>query len=140
MRSVSFRAGDTIISEGEVGGTAYLINSGSVKVTVGEGAKVQKLAELGTGDVFGEMSLIDPGPRSATVTALTDCVCVSTTHDELMGSIDEHSQWALEFLKTFVRRLRRMNELVTRMEPGRYSDAEYRRCVEEAMAAFRLRE
>lgn len=140
MRTVNFRAGDTIISEGEVGGTAYLINSGSVKVTVGEGGKARKLAELGAGDVFGEMSLIDPGPRSATVTALTDCEFVATTHDELLGSIHEHPEWAIEFMKTFVRRLRHMNELVTTMQPSRYTDAEYRKCVHEAMAAFRLRD
>jgi CRP-like cAMP-binding protein len=140
MRTENFRAGETIISEGEVGGTAYLINSGSVKVTVGADAKTRKLAELGAGDVFGEMSLIDPGPRSATVTALTDCECVATTHDELMGSIHEHPEWAIEFMKTFVRRLRHMNELVTTMQPARLSDSDYRRCVEESMATFRLRD
>jgi CRP-like cAMP-binding protein len=111
-----------------------------VKVTVGEGAKARNLAELGAGDVFGEMSLIDPGPRSATVKALTDTECVATTHDELMGSIQEHPDWALKFMKTFVRRLRHMNELVTTMQPARYTDAEYRKCVEEAMATFRLRD
>lgn len=140
MRTVNFRTGDTIISEGEAGGTAFLINTGSVKVTVGEGAKAKTVAELGPGEVFGEMSLLDPGQRSATVKALSDTECVVTTYDELMGSLHEHPDWALEFMKTFVRRLRHMNELVTTMQPARYSEAEYRKCVEEAMAAFRLRE
>ena len=140
MRTVNFRSGDTIISEGEAGGTAFLIKAGSVKVTVGEGAKARTVAELGAGEVFGEMSLLDPGPRSATVKALSDTECVVTTYDELMGSLHEHPDWALEFMKTFVRRLRHMNELVTTMQPARYSEAEYRKCVEEAMAAFRLRE
>ena len=57
-----------------------------------------------------------------------------------MGSLHEHPDWALEFMKTFVRRLRHMNELVATMQPARYSEEEYRKCVEEAMAAFRLRE
>jgi CRP/FNR family transcriptional regulator, cyclic AMP receptor protein len=140
MRTISFRTGDTIISEGEPGGTAYLINAGSVKVTVGEGTRARTVAELGAGEVFGEMSLIDPGPRSATVEALSDTECVVTTYDELMSSLQEHPEWALEFMKTFVRRLRHMNELVTTMEPARQSEAEYRKCVEEAMATFRLRE
>jgi len=140
MRAMSFRAGDTVISAGEPGGTAYLINSGSVKVTVGEGANTRTVAELGAGEVFGEMSLIDPGPRSATVQALTDTECVATTYDELMSSLQDHPEWAIEFMKTFVRRLRHMNELVTKMQPSRHTDAEYRQCVEEAMAAFRLRE
>jgi len=140
MRTLNFRAGDTIISEGETGGTAYLINSGSVKVTVGEGASARTVAELGAGEVFGEMSLIDPAPRSASVQALTDSECVATTYDELMGSLQDHPEWALKFMKTFVRRLRHMNELVTKMQPSRQSDAQYRQCVEEALATFRLRE
>ena len=61
MRTVNFRSGDTIISEGEAGGTAFLIKAGSVKVTVGEGAKARTVAELGAGEVFGEMSLLDRG-------------------------------------------------------------------------------
>lgn len=140
MRTVNFRAGDTIITEGEAGGTAYLIKSGSVKVTVGEGAKAKGVAELGAGEVFGEMSLIDPSPRSATVKALSDTECVVTNYEELMGSFQEHPEWVLEFMKTLVRRLRHMNELVTTMQPARYSDAEYRQCVEETLATFRLRE
>ena len=72
MHSVSFRAGDVILAEGTAGDTAYLIVSGSVEVTVGKGARARQLGTLGAGDVFGEMSLIEPGPRSATVRAATD--------------------------------------------------------------------
>lgn len=140
MRTEHFRAGETIISEGEPGGTAYLIKSGSVKVVVGKGKSARNVAELASGDVFGEMSLIDSGPRSATVQAMTDTECVMTTYEELIGSFKEHPEWAVEFMKTYIRRLRHMNELVTKMEPSRYSDIEYRKCVEEALAAFRLRD
>ena len=140
MRTLDFRQGDTIIAEGEVGGTAFLITAGSVEVIVGKGANARSIAELATGEVFGEMSLIDPGPRSATVKALTNAECVVTTYDELMASLQDHPKWAIEFMKTFVRRLRHMNELVTNMKPARDTEADYRKCVEEAMAAFRLRE
>jgi CRP/FNR family transcriptional regulator, cyclic AMP receptor protein len=140
MRTVNFQCGDTIIAEGDLGDTAYLITAGSVKVSVSGGGTDKSVAELSVGEVFGEMSLIDPGPRSATVTALTDTECIVTTYDELMGSLQEKPEWAIEFMKTFVRRLRHMNDLVTRMRPARQTEAEYRQCVEEAMAAFRLRE
>jgi CRP-like cAMP-binding protein len=141
MRSVNFRTGDKIISEGEVGNTAYLITAGLVEVTVSEGAKTKRtLAELAVGEVFGEMSLVDAGPRSATVKALSDTECVETTYDELMSSLQEHPEWALEFMKTFVRRLRHMNELVTTMQPPRDTEADYRKRLEATMEAFRLRE
>ena len=69
MQTRTFKAGDTIISEGADGNTAFLITSGSVEVSVGEGAKAKALGTLAAGEVFGEMCLIEPGPRSATVKA-----------------------------------------------------------------------
>ena len=76
MQTVKFNAGDTILSEGEDGDTAFLIVSGSVEVSVGEGARAKTVGTLIAGDVFGEMSLIEPGPRSATVKAVTDTECL----------------------------------------------------------------
>lgn len=67
MHTVRFKAGDTIVSEGAEGKTAYLIVSGSVEVSIGQGAKAKVLGTLNAGEVFGEMCLIEPGPRSATV-------------------------------------------------------------------------
>src|SRR6187551_3443895 len=72
MQTVKLRAGDTIISEGDDGNTAFLIVSGSVQVSVGKEPKAKLVATLTAGDVFGEMSLIEAGPRSATVKAVTD--------------------------------------------------------------------
>ena len=84
MQTVKLRAGDTIISEGEDGNTAFLIVSGSVQVSVGKEPKAKLVATLTAGDVFGEMSLIEPGPRSATVKAVTDAECLATTYDEFI--------------------------------------------------------
>jgi CRP-like cAMP-binding protein len=119
MRTATFRAGDTILSEGEVGDTAYLINSGSVEVIVGKGNKARNVGTLEAGEVFGEMSLIDPGPRSATVRALSDTECVVTTYDELTDTFKEYPERAFEFMKTLAGRLRHMNQLVTTMQPGK---------------------
>ena len=76
MQTVKFNAGDTILSEGEAGDTAFLIVAGSVEVSIGEGAKAKSVGTLDAGEVFGEMSLIEPGPRSATVKAVTDTECL----------------------------------------------------------------
>jgi len=118
MQTVKFNAGDKILSEGDSGDTAFLIVAGSVEVSVGEGAKAKSVATLCAGEVFGEMSLIDPWPRSATVKAVTDTECFVTTYDEFIASTKADSERAAQFMKTLVRRLRQMNERVVRMDPG----------------------
>lgn len=118
MQTAKFSAGNTILSEGEVGDTAFLIIAGSVEVSLGHGAKAKRVATLGAGDVFGEMSLIEPGPRSATVKALTDTECFVTTYDEFVTTAQVNPERAVEFMKTLVRRLRQMNERLAGMDPG----------------------
>ena len=119
MRTATFKAGEQILSEGESGDTAYLIKTGSVEVFVGKGSTARSVAQLGAGEIFGEIGLIDPGPRSATVMAVGDTECVVTTYDELMVSFKEHPELAVEFMKTFARRLRHMNELVATLAPNK---------------------
>ena len=63
-------AGQVIIEEGALGECLYLVRSGSVRVEKERNGKKIRLADLGAGATFGEMSLIDSAPTSATVTAL----------------------------------------------------------------------
>jgi CRP-like cAMP-binding protein len=119
MQTRTFKAGDTIISEGADGNTAFLITSGSVEVSVGEGAKAKALGTLAAGEVFGEMCLIEPGPRSATVKAATDTECVVTSYDEFIASIQENPERAVLFMKTLVRRLRQMNDRFASLDPAK---------------------
>lgn len=119
MQTVSFKAGDTILTEGEQGDTAYMIVEGTVEIVIGQADKAKIVGTLTAGDVFGEMSLIEPGPRSATVRAVTDTECVATSFDEFMASIQENPARAALFMKTLVRRLRQMNERVASLDPGR---------------------
>ncbi len=118
MQTVKFNAGDTILSEGEAGDTAFLIIAGSVEVSIGEGAKTKSVGTLDAGEVFGEMSLIEPGPRSATVKAVTDTECFVTTYDEFIASAQANPERAIEVTKSLVRKLRRMNERLVGMDPG----------------------
>jgi CRP/FNR family transcriptional regulator, cyclic AMP receptor protein len=119
MRNVAFKAGDTIIREGEEGDTAFFIVSGVVDVTVGLGDKARFVGRLETGEVFGEMCLIEPGPRSATVTAACDTECLATSYQEFVAAIQDNPERAVGFMKTLVRRLRKMNELLESASPGR---------------------
>jgi len=119
MRNVSFKAGDTIIAEGDDGDTAFFIVSGSAEVIVGRGAGARSVGMLETGEVFGEMCLIDPGPRSATVKAASDTECLAASYEEFIAAIEENPARAVGFMKTLVRRLRMMNELIERANPSR---------------------
>ena len=119
MRNVSFKAGDTIIAEGDDGDTAFFIVSGSAEVIVGQGSKARSVGMLQTGEVFGEMCLIEPGPRSATVRAATDTECLAASYEEFIAAIEENPARAVGFMKTLVRRLRLMNDLIERANPSR---------------------
>ena len=63
------------------------------------------------------MSLIDPGPRSATVVATADTKVAVTSFDEFMNALQDDPERAVEFMKTLVRRLRQMNEQMMSMDP-----------------------
>jgi CRP/FNR family transcriptional regulator, cyclic AMP receptor protein len=117
MQTVMFKAGDLIIREGEEGDAAYFIVSGSVEILIGGGGR--RVGTLGTGEVFGEMCLIEPGPRSATVRALTDTECIAASYEEFIATIEEYPERAVAFMKTLVRRLRQMNALMEKIDPNR---------------------
>jgi CRP/FNR family transcriptional regulator, cyclic AMP receptor protein len=119
MRNVSFKAGDTIIAEGDDGDTAFFIVSGTVEVMIGRGAKARTVGTLQTGEVFGEMCLIEPGPRSATIRAATDAECLAASYEEFVAAIEENPARAVGFMKTLVRRLRLMNDLIESANPKR---------------------
>jgi CRP-like cAMP-binding protein len=119
MQTVAFKAGDTIISEGDDGDTAFFIVDGSVEVIIGRGADARRLGWLKEGETFGEMSLIEPGPRSATVKAATDVRCLAASYEEFIAAIEDHPERAVAFMKTLVRRLRQMNDLMESLGPDR---------------------
>ncbi len=89
LKPARFRQAETIIQEGQPGDEMYFIESGQVRVLRTHGAQILVLAEMGAGDLFGEMALLTGKPRSATVTALTDVnlwVLGQSDFDELVTS------------------------------------------------------
>lgn len=73
----TFAPGDTMLSEGSTTQFMYVITEGSATVAKkGSAGKPGELASLTAGDSFGEMSLVDKGPRSASVTATAECVLI----------------------------------------------------------------
>ncbi len=117
MQERFYNADDIIIVAGDPGNDAFLVRDGLVEVFLNKDDDDIVLATLGPGEIFGEMSLIDPGPRSASVRAKTPTLCVSTTFDELNCSFDGRPEIAMEFMQTLVRRLRSTNQAVIQAQP-----------------------
>jgi pyruvate,water dikinase len=97
-----FSKRDTVIMEGSGGAAFFLIDSGEAMVS----SKGVQLATLGPGDYFGEIALIDGGPRSATVTAATDLVCYGLTFWEFRPLVEKNSAIAWKLLQALAKRLR----------------------------------
>ena len=113
MDTINFKKGDDIIEEGTLGDCAYILEKGSVEVSKlsPQGVK-QVLGILEKSEIFGEMGLIDGLPRSATVTALEDCVVCIFTKETFNNLADHNPESLIPILKVLVRRLRSTLELV----------------------------
>ena len=91
--TVEYRAsGSTIVRQGEVGDTFYLIAAGEVRVLVsdGKGAAAREVARLGAGQFFGEMAVLGRQPRSATVEAATSCELVRFGREPVMAILADY--------------------------------------------------
>jgi CRP-like cAMP-binding protein len=102
MKERTFTEGTVITEAGESGFGFFIIDSGTASVIVG-GARVRT---LGAGDHFGEIALIDQGPRTATVTAETDLRCFGMTAWDFRPFVQTHPDVAWALLETLAQRLR----------------------------------
>jgi len=117
MKKKYFKKGAKIIEEGTLSDCAYIIESGRVQVskTMSNGEE-QVIGIIEENDIFGEMSLIDSLPRSATVLALEDCT-ISVMTPEIFNSLSKHSPEALmPILKILASRLRKVLNILERAE------------------------
>src|SRR5947209_12119274 len=110
---VNFDKGATIFSFGDVGDTLYIVQSGVVQVFVEnyEGSKII-LGENTRGDIFGEISLLDGGPRTATAVATEDTQLFALERQDLLDLITKHPHAAMDLLTVVGRRLRATDELL----------------------------
>ncbi|MEI6620392.1 MAG: Crp/Fnr family transcriptional regulator [Actinomycetes bacterium] len=124
MDAVQLRKGQVLFLEGERGERLYIITEGKMKLghTSADGRE-SLLAVLGPGELLGELSLFDPGPRTATATALTDVSLMGLGHLALRPWLTGRPEVAEALLAALAQRLRRTNEqmadLVFSDVPGR---------------------
>jgi len=128
MNDVKVARGRTLFNEGEPGDRLYIVTEGKIKLgrTAADGRE-NLLAILGPGEMFGELSLFDPGPRTSTAVAVTDARLARMSKSALRTWITERPQIAEQLLRVLARRLRRTNamlgDLIFTDVPGRVAKA-----------------
>ncbi len=136
LDSRDFKAGDNIFKYGEQGGEIYILRTGRVELYVEstDGEKII-LAENERGDVLGELSFLDGGPRTATALAREDTETLTMHRDRLLEFIDKHPHAAMDLLTVVGRRLRTTDDLLrTRVSRNVNVEAEDRMTLGERIA------
>ncbi|MEA2537534.1 MAG: family transcriptional regulator, cyclic receptor protein [Chloroflexota bacterium] len=103
---VDFGEGRSIVRQGEVGTGFFLVTAGGARV-VRDGATI---AEYGPGDFFGELSLLDGGPRIASVVATSPTTCLAIASWEFEALLETQPRLAIAILKGVATRLRNVSE------------------------------
>lgn len=128
MGQTTLRRGEVLFEEGDPGNRLYIITEGKVKLghTSSDGRE-NLLAVLGPGEIIGELTLFDPGPRSTTATAVSPVTLLHLDHADLVVILDTNPTMSKHMLRALARRLRRTNEsladLVFSDVPGRVAKA-----------------
>jgi CRP/FNR family transcriptional regulator, cyclic AMP receptor protein len=125
---VKLARGDRLFAEGDIGDKLYIIITGKIKLTRAAPDGRENLQSVhGPGEMFGELSLFDPVPRTATATAVTDAELAGLAHDDVRKWLSTRPEVAMHLLAALAQRLRRINDvkadLVFTDVPGRVAKA-----------------
>jgi len=128
MNELRLRRGEVLFREGDSGDRLYVILEGKIKLgRTSPDGRENLLAIQGPGQMFGELSLFDPGPRSASVTAITDVAFLSLSHEDLLRWLEGRPAVARGLLAQLAERLRKANDVVADLVfsdvPGRVAKA-----------------
>jgi CRP/FNR family cyclic AMP-dependent transcriptional regulator len=106
-----YEARDVVVQQSEPGGDLFVIIEGHLKVvSAGADGRDIALGIMGPGEVFGEVSLLDGEPRSATNTAIDGCELLVIRREPFMRFLESSPKTAIELLRVLARRLRRLTE------------------------------
>jgi CRP/FNR family transcriptional regulator, cyclic AMP receptor protein len=128
LEPVDFPRGHVIFAEGEQGDRLYIIANGKVKIgRKSPDGRENLLAVFGPSDMFGELSIFDPGPRTSSATTITEVRAYSMDRSALKEWIGKRPDIAEQLLRVIARRLRRTNnslaDLIFTDVPGRVAKA-----------------
>jgi CRP/FNR family cyclic AMP-dependent transcriptional regulator len=118
LRAIRYDAGEIVLREGEPGATMLIVAEGALLATARTpfGKQSQLLNRMSVGEVFGEMAVLDPAPRSATVIAVTSAVAYELASDAL-ETLRRHAPSVLAAIERAAirevsRRLSRLEECI----------------------------
>jgi CRP/FNR family cyclic AMP-dependent transcriptional regulator len=113
MSTRAVSRGHVVFREGDTGDRLFVVIDGKVKISrAATDGRENLLTVLGPGEMFGELSLFDPGPRTATATAVTESTLASLDHGDLRPLLIECPAVAVELLRGLAQRLRRTNDVM----------------------------
>ena len=108
LKEVEYAEGAPIVKEGETGNCMYIIFRGEVRITKGK----ELLATLKENDFFGELSLMDTETRSATVTAVTDCILFRLDQEPFYDLMESRPEVVKGVIKILCKRIRMANQRI----------------------------
>jgi CRP/FNR family cyclic AMP-dependent transcriptional regulator len=110
---VKVSRGEHLFLEGQDGDRLYVVLDGKIKLTrAAPDGRENLLSVLGPGEMFGELSLFDPRPRTSTASAVTDATVAALAHDALRPWLLERPEVSMHMLQALARRLRRTNDVM----------------------------
>jgi len=113
MTEVKLSRGEHLFMEGDHGDALYVVLDGKMKLTrAATDGRENLLVVIGPGEMFGELSLFDPRPRTSSASAVTDTVLASLKHEALLPWLRERPEVSMHMLRALVMRLRRSNDVV----------------------------
>jgi CRP/FNR family transcriptional regulator, cyclic AMP receptor protein len=126
--NVHLDRGERLFAEGDTGDKLYIILAGKIKLTkAAPDGRENLLSVHGPGEMFGELSLFDPIPRTSSATAVTKTELAGVAHDDLRAWLSTRPEVAMHLLQALAQRLRRINEvkadLIFTDVPGRVAKA-----------------
>lgn len=108
----TFAAGEKIFAEGEIGAEMFIIQTGRVRISKRSQDVEKTLVVLEDGDFFGEMAVIDKGPRSATATAVDEVKCIVLNEELFEQQMQNNARIVKKILKNMSARLRDANKQI----------------------------
>ena len=94
MSGIKISKGQILFKEGDAGDRLFVVVEGKLKLGTSSGdGRENLLSILGPGDMFGELSLFDPGPRTATATAVVDSRLLTLANDQVIGWVTAHPRF-----------------------------------------------
>lgn len=107
---VSYSAGEIVFQEGDEGNAMYVINEGSIEISRKSSNDKVVLAELDSGDFFGEMAIVAKSRRTATATAQSHCILTMFKAGELEQMIETRPDIAARMINTLMQRVKQTTD------------------------------